>query len=117
MRNFLTPANFYISEIALIRSNDQPEQTTTTMKITEVEIFTDQGNGAVLRLPKRKFPGLVIQGDTLRNLAQIAERVHQLSTTGNEELQGEAELLAQLLKDLYQWYESVLNRRSPEEAP
>ncbi len=30
----------------------------------EVDLLTNQGNGAVLRLPERKFPGVVVQGDT-----------------------------------------------------
>lgn len=36
----------------------------------EVELFTDQGNNAVVRLPARRFPGVLIQGDTLRGLLE-----------------------------------------------
>ncbi len=35
------------------------------MTSVEVDLLTDQGNGAVLRLPERKFPGVLIHGDTL----------------------------------------------------
>jgi hypothetical protein len=83
------------------------------MKTIEVEIFTDQGNGAVLRLPKRKYPGLLLQGDTLRNLTTMAESVQQLSATGNTELQEEAAALADSLRDLYQWYESAVLTEKP----
>jgi hypothetical protein len=74
----------------------------------EVEIFTDQGNGAVLRLPNRKYPGLLLQGDTLRNLIAMAESVEQLSATGSAELQQEATGLADCLRELRHWYEFAL---------
>lgn len=77
------------------------------MKKIEVEIFTDQGNNAVLRLPDRKFPGLLLQGDSLRNLTETAERVAELSESGSNELKEEAAELADSLRDLFRWYESV----------
>jgi hypothetical protein len=78
------------------------------MNTIEVEIFTDQGNGAVLRLPKRRYPGLLPQGDTLRNLTSMAQSVQQLSATGSTELQREAASLAESLRELRQWYESAI---------
>lgn len=73
----------------------------------EVELFSDQGNGAILRLPERRFPGLLLQGDSLKNLAEMAERVHELSATGSDELKEEAAVLAETLRDLRFWYDSV----------
>ncbi|WP_373294465.1 DUF6959 family protein [Streptomyces albiflavescens] len=35
------------------------------MERVEAELFTDGGNDAVVRLPGRNFPGVLIQGDTL----------------------------------------------------
>ncbi|MFF5778388.1 DUF6959 family protein [Streptomyces virginiae] len=35
------------------------------MERVEAELFTDGGNDAVVRLPGRDFPGVLIQGDTL----------------------------------------------------
>ena len=35
------------------------------MTRVEVDLLTNQGNGAVLRLPERQFPGVLVQGDTL----------------------------------------------------
>lgn len=78
------------------------------METIEVEIFTDRGNGAVLRLPNRKFPGLLLQGDTLVNLAAMAESVEQLSTSGSIELQEEASALAESLRELRHWYEFAI---------
>ncbi|GAA0681386.1 hypothetical protein GCM10009429_01810 [Dyella marensis] len=77
------------------------------MNKIEVEIFTDQGNNAVLRLPSRKFPGLLLQGDSLRNLAESAERVVELCEGGGDELKEEAAELADSLRGLLRWYESI----------
>ncbi|MEU3460496.1 hypothetical protein ABZ721_11145 [Streptomyces sp. NPDC006733] len=35
------------------------------MERIEVELFTDPGNDTVVRLPPRRFPGVLIQGDSL----------------------------------------------------
>jgi len=41
----------------------------------EVELFADGGNNAVVRLPGRTFPGVLIQGDSLSSLrAEVASR-------------------------------------------
>lgn len=34
----------------------------------ELEVYSDASNAVVVRAPGRKFPGVVIQGDTLFNL-------------------------------------------------
>ena len=80
------------------------------MKKIEVDIYTDQGNNAIIRLPDRKFPGLLLQGDSLRNLAQTAERVLELSEGGSIELREEAAELADSLRSLFRWYESVARK-------
>jgi hypothetical protein len=57
-------------------------------------VGTDGGNDAVVRLPGRKFPGVLIQGDTLSILqADVAELV-ELCATGDL---GEARHVASLL--------------------
>jgi len=47
----------------------------------EVDALTDQGNYAVIRLPERKFPGVLVQGDSLSilvaNLRQSRDRLQQ----------------------------------------
>ncbi len=43
------------------------------MKTEEVEIYSDQTNAAIMRHPGRKFPGVLIQGDTLYTLCQAAD--------------------------------------------
>lgn len=38
------------------------------MRIEPVEIYSDETNRAILRHPGRQFPGVLIQGDTLKHL-------------------------------------------------
>ncbi|HKD35261.1 MAG TPA: hypothetical protein VKB78_00630 [Pirellulales bacterium] len=39
------------------------------MKRLELEVLSDASNAAVVRMPGRHFPGVVVQGDTLSNIA------------------------------------------------
>jgi hypothetical protein len=43
------------------------------MRQEVVEILSDQTNAAVMRHPGRRFPGVLVQGDTLYNLCQRAD--------------------------------------------
>ena len=43
------------------------------MHIESVEIFSDETNRAVMRHPGRKFPGILIEGDSLSALCQQAD--------------------------------------------
>lgn len=46
------------------------------MERIEAELFTDGGNDAVVRLPGRRFPGVLVQGDSLHILrSDVAEVV------------------------------------------
>ena len=76
------------------------------MKRIEVELLTDQGNNAVLRLPQRRFSGVLLQGDTLRNLLVTAEHALALSGESGSELREEIEGLVATLRDIYDGYES-----------
>ncbi|MFE7774479.1 DUF6959 family protein [Streptomyces sp. NPDC057445] len=50
------------------------------MKRVEAELFTDSGNNAVVRLPGRRFPGILIQGDSLSILrSDVAEVMKAIS--------------------------------------
>jgi hypothetical protein len=44
------------------------------MHVEKVEIYSDKSNSAVLRHPGRKFPGVLIQGDNLHSLCQMADK-------------------------------------------
>ena len=43
------------------------------MQIKDVEIYSDQTNAAVMRHPGRRFPGVLIQGDSLYVLCAQAD--------------------------------------------
>ena len=45
------------------------------MRVEAVEIYSDATNAAILRHPGRRFPGVLIQGDTLHNLCIAIERI------------------------------------------
>lgn len=47
------------------------------MRIEQVEIYSDQTNSAVVRHPGRRFPGVLVQGDTLYSLCHQADGVCQ----------------------------------------
>lgn len=45
------------------------------MRTELVEIYSDQTNAAVMRHPGRRFPGVLLQGDTLAILCKRMERI------------------------------------------
>jgi hypothetical protein len=47
----------------------------STVKRREVEIYSDATNRAVIRHPSRKYPGVLVQGDDLHRLCQLADAV------------------------------------------
>ena len=72
----------------------------------EAELFTDGGNNAVVRLPGRRFPGVLVQGDTLSQLrADLAEVQKALSDGDTNEAR---DSLAFALRDLDGWLERYI---------
>ena len=57
------------------------------MQVINVELYTNQQNGAVLKLPGRQFPGILIQGDTLQSyvtdLTESLSECRRLTESGN----------------------------------
>ena len=73
------------------------------MERIEVELFTDGGSNAVVRMPGRRFPGVIVQGDTLANLrAELAEVQKALLAGDIDEAR---DSLAFVLHDLDGWLE------------
>ncbi|WP_327132062.1 hypothetical protein OG311_13955 [Streptomyces sp. NBC_01343] len=64
------------------------------MERVEAELFTDGGNDAVVRLPGRNFPGVLVQGDTLSVLQTDVAEIIELCAAGDLE---EARYVAGLL--------------------
>ena len=83
------------------------------MRTETVEIYSDATNAAVMRHPGRRFPGVLIQGDTLASLVGQVDRIRR-EEGGAEEA---AEALAEVhehLKELLQHYKNVLVSHSLE---
>ena len=68
------------------------------MERVEAELFTDGGNNAVVRLPRRRFPGVLIQGDSLSVIR--SEVVAVLEACDQGDLAGARETAGLLLADL-----------------
>jgi DNA-binding FadR family transcriptional regulator len=66
------------------------------MERVEVELFTDGGNNAVVRMPGRNFPGVLIQGDSLSIIRSDVADIRDACRTGDA---NEARELAELLLD------------------
>ncbi len=76
-------------------------------------MLTPQHNYAVLRMPDRKFPGVVFQGDSLSVLVQdVCELRDRLRRIAREQdltaAQEEADLIARHLLEIQTAYEDAL---------
>ncbi len=72
-----------------------------------IEVFSEASNRAVVRMPGRRFPGVVIQGDSLSLLVSAARLVREGVPQGGA-LQETANELFDLLSGYLAHYESVL---------
>lgn len=48
-----------------------------------MEVFGESPNAWVVRIPGRRFPGVVVQGDSLANLRGLVLELRQLMANGN----------------------------------
>jgi hypothetical protein len=79
------------------------------MDCVELEVFSTETNAAIVRMPGRRFPGMVIQGDSLAILQQRASGIAALLSRGNlDEAHSEAAALASSLDECLLTYERVL---------
>ena len=80
------------------------------MRVEPVEIYSDTSNSAVLRHPGRRFPGSLIQGDSLSDLAgEAAELYAAIRDSGNEDLIRLAMDHKEKLEGRLKHYEKVLS--------
>jgi hypothetical protein len=79
------------------------------MESKPLEVFSEASNLGIVRMPGRRFPGCVVQGDTLAGLTHLAEIVlRESSRVENEPLQEAARELYGDLKSRLDHYEQVL---------
>ncbi|WP_115541227.1 DUF6959 family protein [Xanthomonas campestris] len=79
------------------------------MRIENVEIYSEQSNAAVLRHPGRKYPGVLIQGDTLHNLCALARIACTESEGKGLGAQDAIVELRDTLSSLLEHYKAVLD--------
>ncbi|QDU08167.1 DUF6959 family protein [Gimesia aquarii] len=87
------------------------------MKKITVELYTDQKNGAVLKLPNRQYPGVLIQGDTLHilidDLNEALEECRLL--TGSEDVCEGLEYIIDRLASYKNKYDKVISASQKDE--
>lgn len=85
------------------------------MKLIEIELLTDQGNNAVVRLPERQHPGIVVQGDTLSTwIVAISDALESLDGRDDGDAQEVLRDLLSQLHDARERYESALREHGLE---
>ncbi|MEN6407241.1 MAG: hypothetical protein ABFC77_12315 [Thermoguttaceae bacterium] len=75
----------------------------------EVDVLTDVINSPVLQFPGRRFPGVLVQGDSLKTMADLAtEIVERIAVGDSEEARSVADELRGILRSRLDVYEKVL---------
>jgi Family of unknown function (DUF6959) len=79
---------------------------------TEVILLSPPINFAVVQLTSRKFPGVVVQGDTLHSLVnRVNELLGLLRSGDTEEVSAGLEDISDQLTDAMKHYERVCTER------
>ena len=83
------------------------------MEYMELEVYSQSINRGVIKMPSQSFPGLLLQGETLAALLNLARSVHeksqQTSDTGLIDTSGE---LSDSLQKLVTHYEATLGKHN-----
>lgn len=75
------------------------------MKETIVFQYGDLGNNCIIRIPSRKYPGVLIQGDTLSTIVSTLETINlHVSHQSDEELKSEVSELLLQFKEIQHFY-------------
>jgi hypothetical protein len=78
------------------------------MRTEPVEIYSDATNAAIMRHPGRKYPGVLVQGDTLNSLYVLADAVCRRASHVDPDMRDELEDLRQRLGHLLAHYKATL---------
>ena len=85
------------------------------MEKIEIEVYSRAPEGAVVRMPGRRLPGLVIEGDSLSIVFNFVKSILQRAQESADE---ELIAWAQELKDMLQWqlyiYEEAMSQAGLE---
>jgi hypothetical protein len=81
----------------------------------EFEIFSDVNNTVVARHTERSFPGILIQGDTLKTFLDDITELREGAAAGDMESVGEvSDILQGKFVELLAQYEKVLEEHGQE---
>lgn len=81
----------------------------------EFEILSSASNAVVVRHPERNFPGLLIQGDTLRSILDDIEELSEEAKAGDLDTVKEiTDVLKERFIELLTHYEKVLKQHGQE---
>lgn len=79
------------------------------MEALEVEVLSDAPNDTVIRMPGRRFPAIVVQGDSLHYMSALAGKIHSISRgLKSQELKDLSADLEMLLADKMAHYDQTL---------
>jgi hypothetical protein len=84
------------------------------MKRIEIEMLSETSNCPVVRTPERKFPGIILQGDSLKSLLDAAKEIHGLCPKDDDELCAAAVALKDRLADFVASYEQAMQANGLE---
>lgn len=78
----------------------------------EVTLLQDESNCQIVQVSGRRYPGVVVQGDSLSNLVDLASEIVQLLDTNDiDEAKVTAQELHGLLFARLEAYKDALNRK------
>ena len=79
------------------------------MKLVPLDVYSAERDLAIVTPPGRRFPGIVIQGDTLHEMFVAAGKAEELARrTGDRELAGWTLKLSEEIGRLHAHYERVM---------
>ena len=80
------------------------------MRLEQIEIYSDASNAAVMRHPGRRFPGVLVQGDSLHVLCAQADILcENLRGSNSIAALNEANVIRNTLWRLLAHYKTVLH--------
>ena len=83
------------------------------MRIEPIEVYSDATNAAIMRHPGRRFPGLLVQGDTLHAMSVTMSEICSAIDARNPMRSGAFELRDQL-KAMVEHYRKTLTEHRIE---
>lgn len=79
------------------------------MKKIQIDMLSETVNCPLVQMPGRKYPGIILQGDSLRILLDSTEEICDLCTSAqNPELSSAASLLKEKLAGYVAIYEQAM---------